>query len=311
MVINGSWDIKAVMKWAGNNKMELNKSKFQLLQHGNKAELKTPYEIDETVVLEKSQHVKDLGITLSENLSFDQHITNITNEAKKHASWIFRLFDSRDPQNIMLLYNTYVRPRLEYSSPLWSPYQKKHLIQIESIQRTVTSRMAGMEGMNYWERIKELKIPSLQRRRERFQMIHIWKISQGIIPNDLNLQFYQTSRFGMKCKLPKSNPRQRHLSTLKHESFFSRGPALFNIIPPEIKSSKTLNSFKNNLQNFLNKIPDTPPLPNYLGQNNNSLLEWVTGSSDLKTVWLTDAQDSPITEGDRSQKDVAIGGLVL
>ena len=91
--------------------------------------------------------------------------------------------------------------------------------------------------------------------------------------------------------------------------FFSRGPALFNIIPPEINSSKTLNSFKNNLQKFLNKIPDTPPLPNYLGQNNNSLLEWVTGSSDLRTVWLTDdAQDSPILKG---RKDVAIGGLVL
>ena len=52
-MINGSWDIKAVMKWAGNNKMELNKSKFQSLQHGNKSHLKTPGKIDETVEIAK------------------------------------------------------------------------------------------------------------------------------------------------------------------------------------------------------------------------------------------------------------------
>ena len=301
-------DIKSVMEWAKNNKMELNKAKFQLLQHGNKSELKTPYKIDENIEIEKSQHVKDLGVTLSESLSFDQHITNITKEAKKHASWIFRLFDSRDPETILLLYNTYVRPRLEYSSPLWSPFQKRHLIQIESIQRTVTSRIAGMESLNYWERIQQLKIPSLQRRRERFQIIHIWKISKGIIPNDLNLQFYQTSRFGMKCKIPKYNPRQRHLSTIKTESFFSKGPALYNIIPEKIKSSQSLNSFKSNLQKFLDKIPDNPPLPNYVARNNNSLLEWVTGSNHM-TVGVDD--EEPLTpDGDRSQMDVAIGGLV-
>ena len=47
-------DIKSVMEWAKNNKMELNKAKFQLLQHGNKSELKTPYKIDENIEIEKS-----------------------------------------------------------------------------------------------------------------------------------------------------------------------------------------------------------------------------------------------------------------
>ena len=287
-------DIKAVMEWAKNNKMELNKTKFQLLQHGNKPEFKTPYNIDETTKIEKSKHVKDLGVTVSEDMSFDQHITNITKEAKRYAGWIFRIFDSRSPEIVLLLYNTYVRPRLEYSSPLWSPFQKKHLVQIESIQRTVTSRILGMENYNYWERLQQLKIPSLQRRRERFQIIHIWKISKEIIPNDLNLRFYQTNRFGTKCEIPKYNPRRRHLSTLKHESFFSKGPKLFNIIPKKIKSAKTLNSFKINLQKFLDKIPDNPPIPNYIGQNNNSLLEWVTGSSDHMTGWIN--QESHLQE---------------
>lgn len=276
-------DLQSVIKWAGNNKMELNKLKFQLLQHGNKNELKLPYKIDQDVNVEKSTDVKDLGITISENLSFDKHIMNITNDAKKYAGWILRLIKSRDPEVVMLLYKTYVSPRLEYSSPLWSPHLVKHITKIESVQRTVTSKIQGMEHLNYWERLQQLNMFSLQRRRERYQIIHIWKISQGIIPNDLDLKFYETSRHGLKCRRPRYNPRSRYISTVKFNSFTSNGPALFNVTPVKIKAAKNLNSFKNKLQVFLKSFPDNPPTPNYIGQNKNSILEWASGSMDSST----------------------------
>ena len=90
----------------------------------------------------------------------------------------------------------------------------------------------------------------------------------------------------MKCKLPAYNPRHKHLSTLKFNSFYTKGPSLFNILPKNLKSSKSLASFKNNLQKFLEKIPDNPPTPNYIGQNDNSILSWVNGSYDLLTGHL-------------------------
>ena len=208
---------------------------------------------------------------------------NITNNAKKHASWILRLIKCRDPEVVLLLYKTYVRPRLEYASPLWSPKLVKHIVKIESIQRTVTSKIHGLENCNYWERLQKLNLPSLQRRRERYQIIHIWKISQGIIPNDINLQFYETSRFGLMCKRPRYNQRSRYVSTVKFNSFVSNGPALFNILPTALKSSSSLAIFKSKLEIFLKSFPDNPPLPNYVSQNHNSLLEWVSGSKDTLT----------------------------
>ena len=279
-------DLKAVINWAENNKMELNKLKFQLLQHGRNNELKLPYNIDQTTKIQKSSDVKDLGVTISENISFDTHIMNITKDARKHAGWIFRIVRSRDPSVVLLLYKTYVRPRLEYSSPLWSPHLVKDIIKIESVQRTVTSKINGLESYNYWERLYHLNLLSMQRRRERYQIIHIWKISQGLIPNDLNLQFYETSRFGLKCKRPQFNQKRRRISNIKFNSFTSNGPALFNCIPPSIKSAKSLNSFKNKLQLYLKSFPDTPPTPNYIAPNHNSLLEWVSGSwIPAKPVW--------------------------
>ena len=49
---------------------------------------------------------------------------------------------------------------------------------IEAIQRTFTYKITEVQHLNYWERLQELKLYSLQRRRERYIIIYIWKITQ-------------------------------------------------------------------------------------------------------------------------------------
>ena len=275
-------DLQAVIEWAARNKMELNRLKFQLLSHGKSDNLKAPYKIDDEINLEKSEDVKDLGVTLSENSTFTTHINNIVSSAKRIASWTLRTFKSRSKEVVLLLYKTYVRPKLEYSCALWSPHLIKDISAIESVQRTVTAKIEGMETSNYWERLSAIDMYSLQRRRERYQIIHMWKIYQNIIPNELNLVFYQTSREGVKCRRPKINLRNRRISTLRNNFFTSVGPALFNVVPGPIKLSSSLNIFKSKLDKFLHSIPDNPPLPGYYNINNNSILEWKNAGRDAQ-----------------------------
>ena len=155
-------DLHAVIEWAVRNKMELNKLKFQLMSYGKHENLKAPYMIDENTPLSKSEDVKDLGVTLSENATFGTHISNITASAKRIAGWTMRTFKSRTKEVVLLLYKTYVRPRLEYACALWSPYLIKDIVAIEAVQRSVTARIDNMQHLNYWERIKELGLYSLQ-----------------------------------------------------------------------------------------------------------------------------------------------------
>ena len=278
-------DLQAVIEWAVINKMELNRLKFQLLSHGNKNDFKLPYDIDENISLEKSENVVDLGVTLSENATFTTHIANAVSSAKRFAAWTMRTFKSRSREVVLLLYKTYVRPRLEYGCAVWSPHLIKDINAIESIQRSITSKIEGCENMNYWERLQELRLYSLQRRRERYQVIHMWKIFKEIIPNDLNFVFYESRSHGIKCRRPKLNLKNKRISTLRDNYFTSVGPALFNAIPSSITSSVSLSVFKSKLDKFLKYIPDTPPLPNYASQNHNSILEWKTSGRD-SPYWL-------------------------
>ena len=268
-------DIHAVMQWSKKNNMELNREKFQLLIHGKQNELMLPYDLGDSVVIEPSNNIKDLGVTFGRDLSWNQHITNITNEAKQAAAWILRVILDRSAETMMMLYKTFVRSKLEYASTLWSPYILQDILAIEAIQRTFTSKIAGLKDLNYHDRLKKLDLYSLQRRRERYIIIQTWKIYKKLIPNDLSMEFYKTARYGDKCRRPIHPSRQRHLSTLHYNSFISTGPALFNVIPKKVKSANTLQTFKNKLNIFLKSIPDTPPTRGYVLINNNLLTEWV------------------------------------
>ena len=53
--------------------------------------------------------------------------------------------------------------------------------QLESVQQSFTARIAGMEEMDYWERLASLGLYSQERRRERYQIIFIWKCAMGMV----------------------------------------------------------------------------------------------------------------------------------
>ena len=84
---------------------------------------------------------------------------------------------------MLTLLKSLVIPLLEYCCQLWNPWKAKDIQAIEAVQRTFTYKITEVQHSNYWERPHELKLYSLQRRRERYIIIYIWKITQRIMPN--------------------------------------------------------------------------------------------------------------------------------
>ena len=87
---------------------------------------------------------------------------------------------------MLTLFKSIVLSRFDYGSQLWSAFLIKHITQLEKIQRSFTKHITGMNDMPYHERLKSLGLHSLQRRRERYCIIYIWKIIEGLAPNFSN-----------------------------------------------------------------------------------------------------------------------------
>jgi hypothetical protein len=267
-------DLAAVVKWASNNNMELNEDKFMLLHHGKNQDLKQHYSLPSGKDLKPEDYVKDLGVYVDADIRWRHHIVLKSAAAAKKAGWILRTFISRDKATMMLLFKSLVRSIIEYCCPLWSPHLVCDIIQVESVQRSFTSKICGLNSSNYWERLKQLNLYSLQRRRERYMIILIWKIYYNLIPNDINIVFQHSGRRGITCIRPLGSSKFSSVNTMKFHSFSSTASALFNTVPADIKSITFLTTFKTELDKFLHTFPDTPPTPGYIGQNRNSLLEW-------------------------------------
>ena len=88
--------------------------------------------------------------------------------------WVLRVFQSRKRSLMLTLLKSPLKSSLlEYCCQLWNPRKEKDIQAIEAILLTSTYKITEVQHLNYWERLHELKLYSLQRCRERYIIIYI------------------------------------------------------------------------------------------------------------------------------------------
>lgn len=278
-------DLTSIIQWSIANNMLLHEDKFVVINYRLNTSLllrnlpftaeTCQYLTSEGRIMQCSNNTRDLGIYVSNDCSWSYHISQITGDARKMAGWVLGAFRDRSMGTMMTLYKSLIRSKVEYCCPLWNPSRISDIQTIENVQREFTRRISGLKERNYWERLTELKLLSLQRRRERYSIIQVWKIKNGFAPNSVGMEFYESSRLGIRAKIPRFNYKaQVSISTAYDDSFGVKGARLWNILPMHVNSQSTLEAFKISLGKFLLKFPDRPPVVGYTPSNSNSLLEW-------------------------------------
>ena len=96
-----------------------------------------------------SNETRDLGIIIDNKLNFNSHVSAVAHKAHVRASLILRTFVSRDIDILTKAFTTYVRPILEYCTPVWSPHTACNINKIESCQRWFTKRIKCLCGLDY------------------------------------------------------------------------------------------------------------------------------------------------------------------
>ena len=139
----------------------------------------------------------------------------------------------------------------------------------------LTSRVSGLKNLNYRERLSELKLMSLQRSRERYIILMMWKILHNVVPNSSDIQFKTTPNHGVVAVIPPlSRSSSLHNQSLYDRSFTVIGPKLWNKVPQTVKAAESFIKFKCSLSDFLALIPDQLPVARYSSSWTNSLVDY-------------------------------------
>ena len=133
--------------------MLFNASKFDYLSFAckNNSLSSNVYVNPDLNIINQHDNIKDLGILMSSDCSFEKHILSVSSRCSRLAGWILRTFASRDKITMLTLFKSLVLSRLDYGSQLWSPFKAKDIRLLESVQRAFTKHIQGMHTYSRYD----------------------------------------------------------------------------------------------------------------------------------------------------------------
>ena len=235
-------DLEKISEWSKKWEMSFNTKKCSVLEFGkSKRRVVGNYFLNNEKIMKRTEE-KDLGVVVTDNLNFGKHINKITGETYNLVRNIKVAFTYLDEEMVKKLVTTMIRPRLEYAALVWSPNLKKEIRKVERIQRAATKLPETLRNDTYEERLKKLGLTTLEERRERGDLIALYRMQEGMEKldrEDLILQDRTVTR-GNSKKLKKSVCKR----DIKKYSFPQRSVSVWNSLDEEIVCAKTIHEFK-------------------------------------------------------------------
>ena len=282
-------DLESVFKWAERNNMEFNSEKFEIIRYRPCQNVSTlcdaEYYSNIGAQITQKKHIRDLGVTLSEDATFGHYIGEKVNKIKSKIGWVLRTFRTREAKPMLTLWKSLILSEHDYCSQLWNPQRTGHIQSLEQLQYSFTKKIRSVSHLSYWNQLLALRLYSLERRRERYLAIYTWKILEGLVPNiasgEAALVAKWHSRRGRECVVPKvSTNASCKIQNIRRASFAINGPRIFNSLPQHIRDTTDCDTktFKSKLDLFLTKVPDQPLIPGYTAYrqcDSNSLIDWL------------------------------------
>ena len=158
-----------------------------------------------------------------------------------------RSFVYMDKDMFKTLFISIVRPHIGYGKAVWNPKAKELINSLENVQRRASKMVPGLGDLSYEERLRVLKLPPLQYRRYRGDMIETYKLAHELYDTSNNfMKFRSNNARGINLRGHTFMiEKERTKKDVRKYSFKCRVTNQWNNLPNCVVNAPSLNTFKN------------------------------------------------------------------
>ena len=243
-------DLDTLSSWSRKWMMELNPRKCHAITvTRKKTRFIHQYSLNGEI-LDSVSSAKYLGVTITSDLNWKQHISNICQKANNTLAFLRRNVRVHSTQLKTTAYQALVRPLLEYGCTVWDPYTVGCIQQLEMVQRRaaryVLNRYHNTSSVS--DMLSQLGWASLQKRREIHRLTMLYKMHHSLVDFSTN-QYIQTADINRTTRATRLFCYMiPHSRTDQHQqSYFPRTARQWNALPLEVVLAPSVEAFRRHL----------------------------------------------------------------
>ena len=221
-------------EWAAESKMVLNIDKCHAMHFST---AKKPFVLPDIKINGTSiptiDETKLLGVTISNDLTWQTHVENMISKGSRALYMLHVIKKFQPPKDQLIkIYTTYIRPLLEYCSPVFhAGLTAQQAQQIERVQKRALKIIAGYD-LSYRQILESLNLETLADRRQKLCL----RLGKQILKSHVHRTLLPELRGTISGR---STRRQNTLQTFRCGARLRRStiPLLTTLINSDILSS--------------------------------------------------------------------------
>ena len=241
-------DLNKIGGWAQQWMMVLNTDKCKVLTISRKRnKVQHEYHLNNSP-LEAVDSVKYLGVTITSDLKWTQHINNTVNKANNVLAFLRRNLRIKSSDLKATAYKTLVRPIVEYASSVWDPATKNLTQKVEMVQRRAARYTLNRyhNTSSVTNMLEELAWTTLEERRVNDRLTMMYKIHNNLAPLSKQAYITQVTQ-STRATHPHSYQMPYSRTETHRQSFFPRTIKNWNSLPTDIVAAPSVGAFRNRL----------------------------------------------------------------
>ena len=244
-------ETSTVLNWFKINEMKPNNDKCHLMVHdtNNRSYSSNSYIYLDNEFLENEDSVKLLGVKIDQNLNFNEHVTNLLKKGNQKLHALMRISKFLSEDKLKLIMKTFIESQFNYCPLLWMCHSRTLNNKINKLHERALRVVYNNDDLTFQELLEKDNSFTIHERNLQKLAVEMYKVKHNLSPIPVQEIFKNGNERNLRndkeWEIPKARTINYGIETIRY-----RGPKTWNLVPDEIKKSKSLYEFKTKIKEW-------------------------------------------------------------